>query len=273
MPAAPPQEGDAALLAATQLHIPNNSSKNDKQQKSSSINAPGPGGSQQQQQQHNSATESLAKSNLLRLETNELINESKLHIHPPTGSSDNTTTTSSSHNAAVHYEAKWSPSVRTYIHDIKHIIHGLGGVSLCPNVALLPPNSNNVKERGENKYRIPLLSDKFHKSQHHQHTNNNSSNNNPLTSWSFPFHGGKSLHIQPIGSFGQVGNAGLANVHANGCGGDVVPVLDLAVLFHVNVGDNDGGEEGEAGFVAGKDYLNHRYTDVSFAIYICLCWY
>lgn len=269
MPAAPPQEeGDAALLAASQLHIPNNSTKNDKQ-KSSSINSST--SQQQQQQQHNSATESLAKSNLLRLETNELINESKLHIHPPTGSSDNTTTTSH----AVHYEAKWSPSVRTYIHDIKHIIHGLGGVSLCPNVALLLSNSssnNNVKVKGENKYRIPLLSDKFHKSQHTNKSNSNSSNN-PLTSWSFPFHGGKSLHIQPIGSFGHVGNAGLANVHANGCGGDVVPVLDLAVLFHVNVGDNDGGEEGEAGFVAGKDYLNHRYTDVSFAIYICLCWY
>jgi len=97
------------------------------------------------------------------------------------------------------------------------------------------------------RYRIPLLSDKFTKSVEA------SSASNPLTSWSFPFAGGNSLTVHPIGSLAHVGNAGLANRHANG---NVVPVLDVAVL----VNNKSNGEEGDA-FVGGKDYLNHRYTD------------
>lgn len=129
------------------------------------------------------------------------------------------------------------------------ILEGLDGASLGPNVAKLA-SSGAAKEKGmehlnseAGEYRIPVLSDKFHKS---------SGGDNPLTTWSFPFQGGSSLSVHPVGSFGHLGNAGLANRHANG--GDVLPMLDVAVLI-------DANEGGEDGFVGGKDYLNHRYTD------------
>jgi hypothetical protein len=44
-----------------------------------------------------------------------------------------------------------------------------------------------------------------------------------------------------------------------------VPTLDLAVLVK---GDGGDGSNKDA-FVGGKDYLNHRYTDVSFFFYCC----
>ena len=230
----------------------------------------------QHQQQYNSATESLARSNLLRLETSELLSESKLHIHPPT-------TTTTPNDTTAHYEARWSPNVRSYISNIKDIIGSLDEAILSPNVALLPPNKSEIVEKGmehlssegekKNMYRVPLMSDKFYKSTFaHTTTSANtkksskSGSNNPLTTWSFPFAGGQSLSIVPIGSFAHLGNAGLTNVHANG--GDVLPVLDLAVLFPCgSVSENEkreGGGGGESiGFMGGKDYLNHRYTDVS----------
>jgi len=134
-------------------------------------------------------------------------------------------------------------------------MEGLGKASLGPNV--VEQVAGAVKEKGmehlnnnaHDEHRVPLLSDKFNKS-------SSSSNNNPLTTWSFPFQGGTSLSIHPIGSFGHVGNAGLANRHANG--GDVLPVLDVAVLVDGSIMGGDGDSEG---FVGGKDYLNHRYTD------------
>ena len=264
MPAA--SQEDAALMAASQLILPDDNKSNNGTTTTNNTS------------QYNSATESLARSNLLRLETSELLSESKLHIHP--------TTTSVSHdnnnNNTAHYEAAWSPNVRSYISNIKDIINSLDETILSPNVALLPTNKSDktVVEKSEggeeeNKYRVPLLSDKFYKSTAH-HTlstassssslnntkkkskNSNNNNNNPLTTWSFPFMGGQSLSIVPIGSFAHVGNAGLSNVHANG--GNVLPVLDLAVLFPCG---GDSVEKSVSGFMGGKDYLNHRYTDVS----------
>mmetsp|Transcript_1191 Transcript_1191/g.2196 ORF Transcript_1191/g.2196 Transcript_1191/m.2196 type:complete len:1553 (-) Transcript_1191:57-4715(-) len=227
MPAAPDE--DAALMAASQ-HIVTDNKKS--QSDSTGNNS-------------NSATNALARSNLLRLETSELLKESFLHIHP---------TGDASH---AHYEAKWAPTVRSYLESVKNVVEGLGKATLGPDVAILP-NSKSTKEKGmehlhnpgSEKYRIPLLSDKFTKS-----TENKTAGINPLTSWQFPFAGGASLTIAPIGSFAHVGNAGLANRHANG---NVVPVLDVAVL--VNGSLIDGSCEEEA-FVGGKDYLNGRYTD------------
>ncbi|EJK61941.1 hypothetical protein THAOC_17480, partial [Thalassiosira oceanica] len=97
-------------------------------------------------------------------------------------------------------------------------------------------------------YRVPLESDK------HVKAARGSKRGDEGAGWTFPFAGGESLDVVPVGSFGADGSAGLAARHANG---GVVPVLDLAVLF--------GG--GDGGFVGGKDYLNHRYTDVS----LCSC--
>ena len=224
----------------------------------------------------NNNTDSLARSNLLRLETCELLKESVLHIHPATSSS--TTTTSGDHyhhhggggsNSGVHRaheEAKWAPSVREYLDKVTRAIACIEPTKLSPSVAILPSGGDD-----DNKpmYRIPLLSDKFHKSLPPSSTSTTtggvaggkqqqSSADNPLTSWSFPFHGGSSLSLVPIGSFGHIGNAGLANRHANG--GNVLPVLDVAVLVDNNITNH----EDSSLFVGGKDYLNHRYTDVSF---------
>ena len=174
--------------------------------------------------------------------------------------------------------------MRDYLAHVAQVIHGLPGVELGPEVCKLPANSGGSgsgsawkNEKGMDKvvvkdavavaaenasarYRVPLQSDKFHKSVSGgggKQQNNDDNNNNE---WKFPFQGGKSLHLEPIGSFAHVGNAGLTNRHANG---NVVPLLDVAVLFPAGA-----TEEGEEGFVGGKDYLNHRYTDVSLFIFI-----
>ena len=203
-----------------------------------------------------SNTDALVRSNLLRLEMCELLKESFLHIHPPA-----TTTTSSSDNGVVnraHEEAKWAPTVRDYLVKIQEVMESLDEATLSPSVAILPNSSNSGG--GDNDaaqmYRIPLHSDKFHKSLPVSSSSSSSSSgrDNSSTSWSFPFHGGSSLSLVPIGSFGHIGNAGLANRHANG--GNVLPVLDVAVLVSNDV-------DASSPFVGGKDYLNHRYTDVS----------
>lgn len=225
----------------------------------------------------NNNTGSLARSNLLRLETCELLKESVLHIHPATSSSSSSTTSGDHYhhggggsNSGVHRaheEAKWAPSVREYLDKVTRAIISIEPTKLSPSVAILP----NSGDYDDNKpmYRIPLLSDKFHKSLPPSSTSTTtgggtggkqqqSSVDNPLTSWSFPFHGGSSLSLVPIGSFGHIGNAGLANRHANG--GNVLPVLDVAVLVDNSITNDEDSKL----FVGGKDYLNHRYTDVSF---------
>ena len=221
--------------------------------------------------ENNSNTDSLARSNLLRLETAELIKESILHIHPSTAR-DQHDGDGGHGDVRVHEEAKWAPSVREYLNKIKDAISSLDETTLSPNVAILPNNDiDSDAQTSPPLYRIPLLSDKFQKSLpfaagagvkgkgergvvvnvgHHDNTSVTNT-----SSWSFPFHGGSSLTLVPIGSFGHIGNAGLANRHANG--GNVLPVLDVAVLV------DDNKYDASSAFVGGKDYLNHRYTDVS----------
>jgi U3 small nucleolar RNA-associated protein 22 len=214
---------------------------------------------------NNANTETLARSNLLRLETTALLSESSLHIHPGVAPGSGTLDSTAAGAAAdgnnkVHYEARWSPLVRSYLNAVNGAITSLDACSLGPEVCVSGGGGGVSSERGMDKidggkkimYRVPLLSDKFQKhvrgakksSSVGIGDNNNNNNSHP---WSFPFQGGTSLSLSPIGSLGHLGNAGLANRHANG---NVVPVLDVAVLF-------------DEGFVGGKDYLNGRYGDVS----------
>lgn len=258
MPPAIQQEEDTVLMAASQ-HITTSTNKS-----SSTTNT------------SNTNTETLARNNKLRLQINELLNESVLHVHPTLD-----------HGGIVGggnvVEAKWSNTVRSYISNVSSIIGSLDETLLSPNVALLPNNNTNSSgsknvEEGVNKYRVPLLSDKFHKSITSPSTSTSTSSSptaNPLTSYTFPFNGGKSLSIIPIGSFAHLYNAGLTNLHGNG---NVLPTLDIAVLVNVDDDDDgdmkyvDKGEDGKRGeFVGGKDYLNHRYTDVSFVLCPCVC--
>ena len=209
----------------------------------------------------NTNTETLARTNKLRLQINELLNESVLHVSPTLDHHNHGGIVGGGGRDVV--EAKWSNVVRSYISNVSSIIQSLDETLLSPNVALLPNTSNNSSsssssmDGGGNKYRVLLLSDKFYKSitsSSSSSSSTTSSSTNPLTTYTFPFHGGKSLSIIPIGSFAN--NVGLTNVHGNG---NIIPTLDLAVLVNV-----DGNDKGEGGFVGGKDYLNHRYTDVSF---------
>ena len=178
------------------------------------------------------ATESLARSNLLRLEAAELVREGALRVSP-----------AENHRGE---EVRWAPSVRAYVERVKSAIGGLDGATLSPEVAALPQEGDGKKKRC---YRIPLVSDKHVKSVKGAKSKKGEA---AASEWTFPFAGGESLDVVPVGSFGADGGAGLAGRHANG---NVVPVLDLAVLF-----------DGE--FVGGKDYLNHRYTDVSFLPFV-----
>ena len=224
-------EEDANLMmAASQAHIPT-----DKAASKAAGNV------------NNSNTDALARSNLLRLETTELIKEATLHLHP------------NGNDSSIHYEAKWAPTVRGYISNLSSALDGLEKCSLSPEVCLVSAStSGGMKEKGmeqlngggegSTKYRVPLQSDKFLKS-----IPGGSNSATSVTPWTFPFSG--KVKLQPIGSYAHVGNAGLTNRHANG---NVVPTLDMAVLVK-------GGDEEDA-FVSGKDYLNHRFTDVSIIV-------
>ena len=227
-------EEDANLMmAASQAHIPT-----DKATSKAADNT------------SNSNTDALARSNLLRLETTELIKEATLHLHP------------NGNDSSIHYEAKWAPNVRGYVSNLSSVLSALDKCTLSPDVCLVSSSASasggGMKEKGmeqlnggggdleSNKYRVPLQSDKFLKS-----LPGGSNATSAGTPWTFPFSG--KVKIVPIGSYAHNGNAGLTNRHANG---NVVPTLDLAVLVKGGDGDDDA-------FVSGKDYLNHRYTDVS----------
>lgn len=235
MAAFPSNEEDANLMmAASQAHIPADK-----------------GTSKAADNTSNSNTDALARSNLLRLETTELIKEATLHLHP------------NGNDSSIHYEAKWAPIVRGYVSNLSSVLGALDKCTLSPDVCLLSSSSSasggGMKEKGmeqlngsgggdleSTKYRVPLQSDKFLKS-----LPGGSNATSAGTPWTFPFSG--KVKIVPIGSYAHIGNAGLTNRHANG---NVVPTLDLAVLVKGGDGDDDA-------FVSGKDYLNHRYTDVS----------
>ena len=264
-PAIQQQEEETVLMAASQ-HITTSTNKS-----SSTTNT-----------STNTNTETLARNNKLRLQINELLNESVLHVHPSLDHHNHGSGGGGGGGGNV-VEAKWSNTVRSYISNVSSIIGSLDETLLSPNVALLPNNNTNSSgsknvEEGVNKYRVPLLSDKFHKSITSPSTSTSTSSSptaNPLTSYTFPFNGGKSLSIIPIGSFAHLYNAGLTSVHGNG---NVLPTLDLAVLVNVDdddygdMKDGDKGRDGKRGeFVGGKDYLNHRYTDVSFVLSVCCC--
>eukprot|EP00986_Skeletonema_menzelii_P005322 scaffold1915_cov143-Skeletonema_menzelii.AAC.8 len=230
MAAFPSNEEDANLMmAASQAHIPTDKATSKSADSTS-----------------NSNTDALARSNLLRLETTELIKEATLHLHP------------NGNDSSIHYEAKWAPSVRGYVSNLSSVLGALDKCTLSPDVCLISSSSasgGGVKEKGmeqlnggggveSTKYRVPLQSDKFLKS-----LPGGSTTTTATTPWTFPFSG--KVKIVPIGSYAHIGNAGLTNRHANG---NVVPTLDLAVLVKGGDGDDDA-------FVSGKDYLNHRYTD------------
>ena len=172
-----------------------------------------------------SATAELYRTNLLRLETSELLNESTLHLSPFSGELDR--------------EVKWSDDVRKYIETIKSAIGAVDSTMLGPDNAAMPPPSpssddENVADR---RYWAHLDSDKFHKQG---------------SDWSFPFAGGQSLQIEPVGEYGA-GGAGMTNQRGNAL---CLPLVDLAVL-------SPSSSNGEDDMIGGKDYLNGRYFDVS----------
>jgi len=224
-PAIQQQQEDTVLMAASQLVTTSTTTNKSSSTTNTSTT--------------NTNTETLARNNKLRLQINELLNESVLHVHPTL---DQHGIGSGGGGNVV--EAKWSNTVRSYISNVSSIISSLDETLLSPNVALLPSNTNSSgissNIDGGNKYRVPLLSDKFYKSITSSSLPSPSSpaSANPLTSYTFPFHGGKSLSIIPIGSFAHLNNAGLTSVHGNG---NVLPTLDLAVLVNVDDGDKEGG--------------------------------
>ena len=230
-----------------------------------------------------SSSDALLRSNLLRLEISELLHESSLFVRPGPSSSTNDHVSSSRSvskkkgggNAGG--EVKWANDVRRYIEQITETVHSLDGATLSPSVALLSPpaslhedgsRSSSSKGVGQQRYYVPLTSDKFLKSidtggagdNHNSLSKNNTKKKKETaasssSSWSFPFAGGSSLQLSPIGSYGHVNNAGLTRQHANGAAGNVVPTLDMAVLFDAS------SSSSSSSFVSGKDYLNSRYTD------------
>ncbi len=92
--------------------------------------------------------------------------------------------------------------------SIRDAILFLGGATLSPDVAVWRRDGSGGG-RGDDgpSYRVPLLSDRFRKSNNPPTSSSLSSSQSlpslPL-SWSSPFHGGSLLSLFPIGSFGHL---------------------------------------------------------------------
>ncbi|EJK58230.1 hypothetical protein THAOC_21664 [Thalassiosira oceanica] len=79
------------------------------------------------------ATESLARSNLLRLETAELVREGALLVSPAENRRGG--------------EARWAPSARRYVEAVREAVTGLGGATLGPEAAAFPPAEGDGRRR------------------------------------------------------------------------------------------------------------------------------
>mmetsp|Transcript_20092 Transcript_20092/g.43309 ORF Transcript_20092/g.43309 Transcript_20092/m.43309 type:complete len:1469 (+) Transcript_20092:333-4739(+) len=174
-----------------------------------------------------SATAELYRTNLLRLETTELLSESTLHLSPFSGELDR--------------EVKWSDDVRRYVETVRLAIESMDATALGPDTAAMPMAVSDDNQTAKKRYWVDLDSDKFRK-----HVSGSES-----ARWCFPFPGGKGLQIEPIGQYGA-GGAGMTNQRGNAL---CLPMVDVAVLVpsHANVE--------EEGMIGGKDYLNGRYFD------------
>ena len=174
------------------------------------------------------AKEELYHTNLLRLQAQQLLDESVLHL--------------SSHTGHLEKEVKWANEAWEYVDTIKRIIGGAKSAVLSPDDVRV---NSSLKGEKNDLFLIQLHSDKAKK-----HLSGEEKG-----TWSIPFHGGSTLDVVPVYSYAANG-AGLTTRAANA---NVTPTIDVAVLMPVI---NDGSE-GDTGMIGGKDYLNGRYFDVS----------
>eukprot|EP00978_Attheya_sp_CCMP212_P012825 scaffold32048_cov33-Attheya_sp.AAC.1 len=104
----------------------------------------------------NNAVTELYRSNLLRMECQELVQESMLQLSPHTGESP--------------HEVKWASQARTYVQSLEHLLTDMPGCSSTTAAAwtksslLVPTTTNNAsssKIKQEARYWIPMQSQKF----------------------------------------------------------------------------------------------------------------
>jgi len=178
------------------------------------------------------ATAELYSSNLLRLESSEMLKESVLHVSP--------------HSGELKREVKWANQLRDYVTNVKDVLSNMKSATLNPDIATISGSSSTESSsKDDNKGGlssswIALHSDKATTKQN--------------VPWEFTFSGGQSLQIEAVGCYGA-GGVGLTTSNANA---QVLPTIDIAVLMPSFLGDQD---QDEIGMVGGKDYLNHRYFD------------
>ena len=172
--------------------------------------------------------EELYYTNLLRLQAQQLLDESILNLSSSTG--------------YLEKEVKWASEAWEYIDSIKRIIGGVKGAILSPDDARVKKSSTDEKLHA---MLTQLYSDKARRHM----------SGEKKDAWSIPFKGGSTLDIVPIYSYAANG-AGLTTKAANA---NVTPTIDLAVLLPVINDEDQGGN----GIIGGKDYLNGRYFDVS----------
>ena len=177
------------------------------------------------------AKEELYHTNLLRLQAQQLLDESVLNV--------------SSHTGYLEKEVKWASEAWEYVDTIKRIIGGAKGAVLSPDDVRVNNSSSKGGGKKEDLFFIQLHSDKAKR-----HLSGEEKDK-----WSIPFHGGSTLDVVPVYSYAANG-AGLTTKAANA---NVTPTIDVAVLMPVI----DDDAEGDNGMIGGKDYLNGRYFDVS----------
>jgi hypothetical protein len=182
------------------------------------------------------AKEELYHTNLLRLQAQQLLDESVLNLSSSTG--------------YLEKEVKWASEASEYIDVIRRTIGGVKG-------AILSPDDVRVKKSSKGKQKHLFLTE-LHSDKARRHMSGEEKD-----AWSIPFEGGATLDIAPIYSYAANG-AGLTTKAANA---NVTPTIDLAVLLPV-IKDED---EERNGMIGGKDYLNGRYFDVSLDLNTLTC--
>ena len=188
-------------------------------------------GTNSDNQSNGTATAELYRNNLFRLELAELLKESILHVSP--------------HSGELQREVKWADQLRDYVNSVKDVLLKIKPTSLNPEMTMMV---NDGKNKGDLSSWVPLHSDKA-----------TLKKNQTAPTWDFHFPGGQSLQIESVGCYGA-GGVGLTTFSANA---RVLPTIDVAVLIpsFLLAGENT---QDEIGMIGGKDYLNHRYFDVSF---------
>jgi U3 small nucleolar RNA-associated protein 22 len=187
------------------------------------------------------ATSELYRNNLMRMESQELLSESKLtlrlqpeheHVHSKTSSKS----------------VKWTGQAQRYLQDVQDAIRSLPATTFSPDLALFAASNSNKKDVAHaSPCLLPLYSDKALKHVQGSRDAGSADASNNKSAWNINFEGGADASAIKLSVAGSAATGGMLKRVANA---HVTPTIDLNVSITA-----------ASKFYHAKDYLNYRYFD------------